>query len=352
MSSSFDSFSHDGDDAAAQGGTATDRPFDDGYIGYDPRLPSQRFDSFSTFSPPEDADNPAPPASAFPVDVSSGGDGDGFVFLSDDAPVHHQQQDISDDYGIPVPDDGYGFSSSPFTMPQANGMANGVEENGEIFSSDGPILPDLDHMQREEGFLLREWRRSGRLDVRSDLMNMEYLLQVPGFKFLLVFSIDLLSMHRQNAIHLEEKERKEKELYLANQEKFHADADKQYWKAISELIPHEIASIEKKRGKKEQEKKPSIVVIHGPKPGKPTDMSRMRQILVKLKHTPPPHMKPPPPPAAAPAKDAKDSAAAAGSKTATPASDAKPNGAPTSTKVEIPTTEGQGIKAPEVVTAA
>lgn len=93
------------------------------------------------------------------------------------------------------------------------------------------------------------------------------------------------------------------QLYLANQEKFHKEADKQYWKAIAELVPNEVPNIEKKRGKKDQEKKPSIIVVQGPKPGKPTDLSRMRQILVKLKHTPPPHMKPPPPP---PAKDAKD----------------------------------------------
>ena len=93
---------------------------------------------------------------------------------------------------------------------------------------------------------------------------------------------------------------------MAGQEKFHAGADKQYWKSISDLIPHEIATIEK-RGKEDKDKKPSITVIQGPKPGKPTDLSRMRQILVKLKHAPPPHMlQPPPAPAAK--EGAKDGA--------------------------------------------
>lgn len=110
------------------------------------------------------------------------------------------------------------------------------------------------------------------------------------------------------------------QLYLSNQEKFHKGADKQYWKAIAEIIPHEVPNIEKRRGKKEQEKKPGIAIIQGPKPGKPTDLTRMRHILIKLKHTPPPHMVPPPPP---PAKDGKDAKSGKDAKNGKDAKDGK-----------------------------
>lgn len=93
------------------------------------------------------------------------------------------------------------------------------------------------------------------------------------------------------------------QLYLVNQEKFHKEANKQYWKAIAEIIPREVSKIEKRGRKKNDENKPSVMVIQGPKPGKPTDLTRMRQLIGKLKQNPPPHMLPPPP---APAKDGKD----------------------------------------------
>ncbi|KAM2016793.1 hypothetical protein TB2_046934 [Malus domestica] len=63
-------------------------------------------------------------------------------------------------------------------------------------------------------------------------------------------------------------------LYLANQEKFHKEANEHYWNAIAKLILREVPNIEKKRGKKDPDKKPSIVVIQCPKPGKPTDLSK------------------------------------------------------------------------------
>lgn len=190
-----------------------------------------------------------------------------------------------------VSDDG-GFS------PEQNGI------------SDGPILPPPSEMESEEGFALREWRRENAIKLEEkEKKEKEMLKQIveeaEEYK---------KEFYRKRQLTLENNKaanREKEKLFLANREKFHAEAGKNYWKATAELIPREVPTMEK-RGKKQ----PTVVVIQGPKPGKPTDLSRMRHILLNLKHNPPPHMKPKPPPPAEPKKDAKSVPAVAAPSTA------------------------------------
>ncbi|XP_068638436.1 clathrin light chain 2-like [Aristolochia californica] len=273
MSTFGDSFASDGDDSRT---AASTRPFDDdGYLGYDPRLPSQRFDSFSNFTDNDSNKDPSDVSS--PVFNSAGDD----VFQSSAVPETPSPP--------PIYSGGEGFSTF---SPESNGKAF----DGVFAPSDGPILPSPDEMQDEEGFALREWRRLNAIQLEEkEKREKELLNQI--IEEAEEYKIEFYNKRKVSCETNKVTNREKEKLFLAGREKFHAEADKQYWKAIAELIPNEVPNIEKKRGKKEQEKKPSIVVIQGPKPGKPTDLSRMRQILIKLKHSPPPHMKPPAPPA-------------------------------------------------------
>ncbi|KAL2475461.1 Clathrin light chain 1 [Abeliophyllum distichum] len=274
---SFDAYSVDGD------GT---RQFEDGgYTGYD--------ESYTAFS---SADTP-------PYSAASGGG----VYT----PEYGESEEVAVDH-VDSPDPfGYGSNHDSFGSSTAVPISNGngkppydVGEDSEgIFNSDGPILPPPTELQPEEGFALREWRRQNAIrleekEKREKELRNQILEEAEEYK---------KAFYEKRKLGLETNKtsnREREKSFLASQEKFHKEADKQYWKAIAELIPNEVPNIEKK-GKKKDKDKPSITVIQGPKPGKPTDLSRMRHILVKLKHNPPPHMLPPPPPPA-PAKDGKD----------------------------------------------
>ncbi|XP_027161498.1 clathrin light chain 2 [Coffea eugenioides] len=281
MSSSFtDSYSQSGGDDSPAGSS---RPFDDGYLGYDPRLSSQRFDSFSNFVESESVKDSA----------------------ADDSPVLTSHTIAESSSPTPIHVSGGGFSSD---FAELSPESNGKPFEGEHSESNGPILPPPAEMQAEEGYALREWRRQNAIRLEENEKREKQLLS----QIIDEADVYKLEFYKKRQITCESNKstnRDREKVFLASQEKFHAEADKNYWKSIAELIPNEVPTIEKK-GKKDQEKKPSLIVIQGPKPGKPTDLARLRQILLKLKHNTPSHLKHSPPPAPATTKDSKSAIAA------------------------------------------
>ncbi|KAJ8498960.1 hypothetical protein OPV22_009512 [Ensete ventricosum] len=245
MSSSFDVvFNLDDEEVAIR---ASVGPFDDDDDGYDPRLPSQRFgavsSSFSPAAAPDDVDAEDPVA-----DDPSGGYG-GFH----DVPVRH----VSGDGGsFPALPEGYGFLADPHptdfsSVPEPNGMAYGEVDHDGAFASDGPILPPPSEMQLEEGFILREWRRQNAVlleekERKEKELRNQIITDAEEYK--LAFSEKRKLNRETNKI----QNRGREKIIVADQEELYANADQNYWKAISELIPREIPSI-KKRGKERRE---------------------------------------------------------------------------------------------------
>nr|GMC95951.1 clathrin light chain 2 [Ipomoea batatas] len=201
------------------------------------------------------------------IDAMSSSFNDAFYQLGDDSP-NASSRPFDDGFLNPSADDGSSIFVSPpdqhtsFPPPiYASGGSDPEDEKtfADAFAtSNSPVLPPPSEMQ-EEGFALREWRRQNALlleekEKREKEVLSQIIDEADGYK---------VEFYKKREVKMEANKvicREKEKIFLASHEKFHAEADKHYWKAISELIPNEVPTIVKK-GKKDQEKKPSIAVI-------------------------------------------------------------------------------------------
>ncbi|XP_015953511.1 clathrin light chain 1-like [Arachis duranensis] len=144
---------------------------------------------------------------------------------------------------------------------------------------------DAQHQQEQQGFARRQWRRENAIHLgENEKREKELLNQIikEAEEYIQAF----YEKRKVNCEASKATNKKREKIYLANQAKFHKEADKHYWKAIAELIPSEVANIEKRGRKAEAEKKHQVNPIQGPKPGKPTNLARMHQMILKLQQNP------------------------------------------------------------------
>ncbi|CAH2057538.1 unnamed protein product, partial [Thlaspi arvense] len=175
----------------------------------------------------------------------------------------------------PIYASGGGLSADPAEFSSLSPESNGKVFDDGYVASNGPMLSPPAEMGPEEGAALREWRRQNAIrleekEKKEKEMLTQIIAEAEEYKVDFYRRRKLSCETNKTTNREKEKERKIMEieeekatmsrilqLFLASHEKFHAEADKDYWKSIAELIPKEVPAIEKKRGKKEQEKKPA-----------------------------------------------------------------------------------------------
>jgi len=157
---------------------------------------------------------------------------------------------------------------------------------GDDFVSDGPVLPDPKDME-EESILLREWRRKKALELeeKARISREKHAEIIDSAK---AETKKFYEKQKQTVAENKVTNREREKAFLSQLESLNAKKGGNTWESVTQFINFESATVKKDSKKpKPGEPQRTSALLNSAKPGKHTDMTRMRQVLLKLKRTPP-----------------------------------------------------------------
>lgn len=202
-------------------------------------------------------------------------------FEEDAPPPQYESQPSYDQYEVDEnhyeqPADGYVQASAP----------NGDVLDGEY--DDGSKLPPPEAMGPEESTILREWKRKKAIELEEKArVSREKHEQI-----IAQAKEEQEAFYKKRAAQVEQAKinnREKEEAYVASLENMNPKEGGNYWEAVVNHINFEATTVKKDAKSKAKADGPvrTSTLLATQKPGKQTDLARMRQILVKLKKTPP-----------------------------------------------------------------
>eukprot|EP00475_Leptophrys_vorax_P042508 TRINITY_DN8010_c0_g5_i1.p1 TRINITY_DN8010_c0_g5~~TRINITY_DN8010_c0_g5_i1.p1 ORF type:complete len:231 (-),score=47.79 TRINITY_DN8010_c0_g5_i1:695-1387(-) len=216
--------------------------------------------------------------------------------------------------------EGFEFQDEPQTAPPPEYNYNGVgeettqTEGGDTYAPPAPeqeaydggaTLPPPSQMASEESILLREWRRKKAIELeeKAKLSREKHQQVLEDAKA----ELEAFYKKRDMQVTQAKTNNREKEkAYVDNLLSLNSKQGGNYWESVCAFVNFDVPTKKEKAKAKSGEPVRTSTLLNDAKPGKHTDLARMRQVLLKLKHNPPPSFAP----AAAAADTGSDAPAA------------------------------------------